>query len=239
MINLTRRATPQPDSSLTNERLKVWDRWVLPILWIVFVALLLYAPLNTQRRYTFGIQAPLAVLAVYWFAEVGVPALRRRFRRRANHVLIIYAAISTFSTLMVLLLQLNVARDTNDRTVYYTDDMYAAWQWVRDNTYAYDTVLASFQSGGQLVAQTGRRTVLGHWIETVDYLNKREEINKFFDPQIPDAWRWQLMSEQGVSYLWYGDEERKLGTWSPTSIKLLNPVYKNSTITIYRVDWVR
>ncbi|MBX3082635.1 MAG: hypothetical protein KF716_13440 [Anaerolineae bacterium] len=222
-----------------NDRLKLWDRWLLPILWIVFVAVLLYAPLNTQRRYTLGIQAPLAALTVFWFVEVGIPALRRRFRRRTNHILIIYGAISTLSTLLVLLLQLHVTADTHDRTVYYTDDMFAAWQWVRDNTYPYDTVLGSFQSGGQLVAQTGRRTVLGHWIETVDYLHKREEVSQFFDPQVPDSWRWKFMSQQGVSYLWYGEEERRLGTWSPSSIRLLNPVYENSSITIYRVDWAR
>src|SRR5262249_46460342 len=109
----------------------------------------------------------------------------------------------------------------------------------RDNSYPYDTVLASFQSGGQLVGQTGRRTVLGHWIETVDYQHKRDEVSQFFAAQTPNSWRWEFMSQQGVSYLWYGDEERKLGTWSPTSIPLLHPVFESPSVTIYRVDWVR
>jgi hypothetical protein len=239
LINRTRRATPQPSTSLLNERLKVWDRWVLPIVWIAFVAVLLYAPLNTQRRYTMGIQLPLTVLTVYWFVEVGIPALRRRFRRRWVFPLIVYGAISTFSTLLVLQMQIFVFAHPTDRVVYLSDDMEAGWQWLRDNTYPYDTVLGSFQSGGQLVAQTGRRTVLGHWIETVDYEHKRAEVTQFFDPQVPDQWRWTFMSQQGISYIWYGDEERKLGAWLPTSIKLLNPVFESPTVTIYRVDWVR
>ena len=39
------------------------DRWWLPLLWVVLVALLLYAPLPTQRRYLLGVQTPLALLA--------------------------------------------------------------------------------------------------------------------------------------------------------------------------------
>jgi uncharacterized membrane protein len=47
------------------------------------------------------------------------------------------------------------------------------------------------------------------------------------------------MSQQGVSYIWYSDEERKLGTWLPASINLLRPVFESPSVTIYRVDWVR
>jgi hypothetical protein len=215
------------------------ERWLLPILWLALVTLLLYAPLATQRRYTLAIQAPLAALMVYWFAQVGVPALRRRLRGRANLVLILYSAVCVIATALMFQTQLLAVADKEDRHIYHSDDQRAAWDWISANTAPTDLFLSSFEAGGQIPAYTGRRVMLGHWIETVDYLRKKAAVAAFFDPATPDNERWVLMSEQGVHYVWYGPDERALGTWSPTAIPLLVPAFEGATITIYRVDWVR
>lgn len=215
------------------------ERWLLPILWLALVCLLLYAPLSTQRRYTLAIQAPLAALAVYWMAQVGVPWLRRRLRGRATLVLMLYGAVCLMATALMVQAQMIAVADKADRLVYHTDDQRAAWDWISANTTPTDLFLSSFEAGGQIPAYTGRRVMLGHWIETVDYPRKRAAVAAFFDPATPDSERWALMSEQGVHYVWYGPDERALGAWSPAAIPLLRPAFESATITIYRVDWVR
>jgi hypothetical protein len=215
-------------------------RWLLPITWLLLVVLLLYAPLNTQRRYTLAIQAPLAALAVYWAAEAGLPALRRRLRGRATLVLILYAALSSTSTLLFVQAQIAQVADHADPTVYTSADMQAAWQWVRDNTSPSDVFLAAFESGGQIAGQTGRRVMLGHWIETIHFLRKREQVRQFFDPATPDEQRAALLRDQHITYVWYGPFEHDLvegapGAWSPANSPAFSPVFEGATITIYRV----
>ncbi len=56
------------------------DRWWMPILWVALVAMLLYAPFPTQRRYLLGVQTPLAVMAAFGWSRGILP----RFKVKAS-----------------------------------------------------------------------------------------------------------------------------------------------------------
>jgi hypothetical protein len=215
------------------------DRWLLPLLWVLLCAVMLYAPLATQRRYTFGLQAPLAALTVMWFTEVGIPTLRRWSRRRWKLALLVYGMVAILSTVILNYSFYLKALDVTDTAIFLSDDVTAALSWIRANTYPTDTMLSGFQTGGQIAARTGRRVVLGHGIETIHYEQVRAEVREFFTADTTDQWRYQFLAEQGIHYIWYGAEERALGIWNPDDLRLLPAVYQNDTVTIYRMDWVR
>ncbi|MBX3066436.1 MAG: hypothetical protein KF726_25880 [Anaerolineae bacterium] len=221
-----------------RRRGEMLDRWLLPMAWLILTAILLYAPLATQRRYSFGVQAPLAALAVMWFTEAGIPYLRRHWRKRWKLSILVYGAVAVLSTLILYYSVLLKVRDTRDPETYISDDVSAALAWVRSNTEVTDSLLSGFRTGGQIAARTGRRVVLGHWIETINYDQVRAEVSRFFQPETEDQWRYQFLSEQGIHYVWYGEEERKLGTWQPSQLRYLVPVFEDETVTIYRMDWV-
>ena len=61
---------------------------------------------------------------------------------------------------------------------------------------------------GQYVpALSGKRAVLAHWAQTVDYYTKRDEVARFFDPDAPDALRTAVLQRYGVGYVLAGEDE--------------------------------
>jgi hypothetical protein len=215
--------------------------WLVPLLWVGVVSVLVYAPLATQRRFTLGVQAPLALLSVYWISETLLPALRRRFRPAARQrLLIVYACATVFSSAINWTLPVMDATSKKaDPDIYLPDTTRQAWQWIRDNTQATDVFIGALESGRAIAAHTGRTVVLGHWIETADYQQKLDAVRAFFAAvDRPNQWRWQVIAEHSVTYIWYGAAERALGAWQPTSVPQFRPVYENADVTIYRIEWV-
>jgi hypothetical protein len=140
---------------------------------------LLYAPLATQRRYLLGIPAPLAALAVHWLATDAMPRLVRWNRRRARGVLAAYGALATHTTLALLVWLVLAAGSPANADLFTPDSDSAAWAWIRQQTPTESVVLAGFKSGGAIAGRTGRRSIVGHWYETIDYPKKREAVGRF------------------------------------------------------------
>jgi hypothetical protein len=214
------------------------DRWLIPGLWIVGVIVLVYAPLATQRRFVLGVQVPMAALAVYWLSAVIVPALKMRIGQRYRSVLLVYGALATLSTIIVIVWLVTATRASANAELYIIDNTVMGWDWIQENTSQDSVILSGFHNGGAIPARTGRRVVLGHWIETADYLAKRDAVGRFFVADTADNWRLVLLQSQGVDYMWYSDEEKALGSWNPAIADYLRPVFESATLTLYQVKQV-
>ncbi len=213
-------------------------RLFIPICWILGVAILVYAPLATQRRFVLGVLVPMVALAVYWLANVALPCLRDRLRKRYRLVLVLYGAVATLSTITLFAWLLISVRNPVNPDLYIPDEDRAAWRWIADHTPVESVVLAAFTDGGNLVARTGRRTVLGHWIETADYSRKKEDVRRFFSAETGDAWRLDFLRAQRATYVWYGAEEQRLGNWSPATASFLRPVFETPHVKIFQVEGI-
>lgn len=211
------------------------SRWLVPILWIVEVALLVYAPLASQRRFVLAVQVPIAALAVYWLANVAVPWLRTRIGQRWRSVMLAYGTLAVLSTIMLMAWLLAATRNPANTDLYIPDGTRAAWNWIAANTPPDSVILSSFASGGNIAGQTGRFVVIGHWIETANFVDKLDAVQRFFSSDTTATWRLPLLQSQRVTYIWYGDNERALGTWSPAEAGYLRPVFESPSVTIYRV----
>lgn len=211
-------------------------RWLVPILWLAGVAILIEWPgLLTQRRYVLGVQAPMAALAVYWFAEAGVPWLKKRLRKRYRLVLTVYGAVATLTTIALIVWLLAATRNPVNRELYIPDAVESAWGWIDEHTPTDAVFLASVGNGANLVGRTGRRAVVGHPIETADFAAKRAALSTFFGTDTDDDWRQAFLSGQHVAYLWYGADEQALGDWSPDEAGYLQKVFEAPGVTIYQV----
>lgn len=215
------------------------DRWWLPILWVSLVAVLLYAPFPTQRRYLLGVQTPLAMMAAYGWARGVLPRLRPR--RRAL-LTIVYVALASMALLGII--GANVAAMANparNKLVFYQPDELLAYTWLqRESTGRNDAVLTTFDatgqgSGGRLVATTGQRVFIGHWFETADFENKAAQVRYFYDTATSDDWRREFLNDTGIVYIWYDEYARAAGDWNPATADYLEAVFASDTVTIYRV----
>jgi len=222
--------------------------WSFLWIWMLAVALLVYAPLNSQRRFIQGVHVPLSILAAIGFMDVALPWLlkTRPFQAILSHPRYTSKKLSQFITAIFLLLMslsslytvtsVVVSNSTlHPDLIFVPQDDKTATIWLRDNGENADVLLGDYQSGNYVAARAGNRVVLGHWAETINYDTKVAEVAHFFDEQTDDLWRQELLEQYDVSYIWHGPREKELGGFDPETAVYLQPLYANDTITIYTV----
>jgi hypothetical protein len=214
------------------------DKWWLPIVWVALVAMLLYAPFPTQRRYLLGVQTPLAMMAAYGWSRAILPHLRRP---RRPLVTIVYLALTSLALIGMVVANISaMASPIKNTQVYSQPDELAAYAWLRANTAPNDLVLTTFDlrgkgSGGRLVGATGQRVFIGHWFETADFEDKVKQVAQFYDPTTSDDWRRAFLKEVNAAYIWYDQDARAVGAWNPTNADYLQAAFTSDTVTIYKV----
>jgi hypothetical protein len=244
--------------------LKNWAKWPLErqtaaaLLWswLAAVAILLYLPLNPQRRFVEGLQLPLAILAAIGFFEVVWPwlaqtrllaslAQRPRYSlsglRRLSAVLLV---------LLVSLLNLYIYAGTavtlgviQNYPLSRPQSELAAMDWLRANAAPDEVVLSSYWSGSYIPYRSQRTVFVGHLFETIDFADKRAQAEQFFagdtavstGPRQSDSRRIQLLEEYRVAYVFYGRSERALGDLNPGQRPYLELAYENGETAVYRV----
>lgn len=212
-------------------------RWLLPLIWVILVALLLYAPLPTQRRFLMAAQVPLALLAA-----AGLEEWRRRWLARRWPITRWRLALTTglsFSMLTHALFVLSAALLANPvqrPTLFLDGDTLAAQAWLRRQA-ADSVVFSSFERGGEIPAFTGRRVYLGHWIETMDYAARRAEVTAFFAAEsMSDEERLILLQTAGADYVWYDRAATGEDAWEPERVAWLRPAFTAGAVAIYEVE---
>jgi hypothetical protein len=215
------------------------DHWWMPIIWVALVAMLLYAPFPTQRRYLLGVQTPLALMAAYGWSRGVLPYFRRARRPLVSIVYFTLAAVALVG--MTAANVLAMSNPTDNAQVYAQPDELAAYLWLRDaNSSGSDVVLTTFDlngkgSGGRVAAWTGSRVFIGHWYETVDFSRKVDEVKRFYNPDTPDNWRRDFLKEIGAVYVWYDEDARAVGEWDPGSADYLEAAFTTDSVVVYRV----
>ena len=216
--------------------LKNDDRWLLPIVWIVVVMLLLYAPFPTQRRYLLGVQTPLALLAGLGWYRVVLVRITESWRPFAN---IPYLSASGLALLMVLAGNIiGLMTPSADSGVFYTPDDIQASEWIQANMPTDSLILTTFASGsgGKVVSLTGRRVFMGHWIETAYFADKQEQLAIFYDTETDDEWRQSFLSNTGIDLIWYDEGARETGDWQPSNAEFLSLVLDSETVQLYALS---
>jgi hypothetical protein len=214
------------------------DRWWLPIIWTALVAMLLYAPFPTQRRYLLGVQTPLAVMAAFGWSRAGLPRFRASYRRLAATIYVVLAALALVSMVFVNLTAL--AAPATHQHLYDQPDELAGYAWLRREAKPNDLALTVFDgeksfSGGRLAAAVGQRVFLGHWIETIDFQGKVSQARRFYDAATDDNWRQEFLKRIGAVYIWYDEDARQWGDWNPAQADYLEMVFQSGELMIWRV----
>jgi hypothetical protein len=218
------------------------DRWWLPLLWVALVAGLLYAPFPTQRRYLLGVQTPLAMIAAYGWARAVLPWLHPRLRLVTTALYVAVAGFAFVGLVAVNSVSLSEPYNAYPPTVFYDGEESAAFDWLLENRASPDELVlttadeSGHGSGGRLVAATGQRVYLGHWIETADYTGKIAQVRRFYDPAAPDSWRQDFLRDTGAVYVWFDGYARAMGDWNPYEADYLAPVFSSVLVTIFRVQ---
>ena len=217
-------------------------------IWVIIAALLLYAPLNAQRRFLQGLQVPLATLATLGLFTVALPRIEqtRLFRVIAGRpgytalglrrLLIVFLLIGMSTANVIVLVRLSAftAVEQTDALFRPRTEIQAV-DWLRDHTARTDLVLGAYWTGSLIPARAGNAVFVGQRYETTRFEEKISLLEKFFDASATDAWREALLSEYHVAYVFVGPRERALGEFDPERAGYLALSYSNAEVRIYRV----
>jgi hypothetical protein len=217
--------------------------------WLIAAALLVYAPINPQRRFVEGLQIPLSILATRGLVLIGLPWLRNTgvFRSIASRrgysaprleglaVMLFIGGMSISNVYLFASVSITAAIQ-RPYSLFRSRAEVDAVAWLSANAKVGEIVLSGHETGNYIGALTPQRVVVGHWAETVNYEDKLKEVTTFFSSATTDETRAETLLRENVSYVWVGDEERSLGTFDPSRTGFLTRVYSNSDTKVYRVD---
>ena len=223
--------------------------WLLPLAWVVIVPLLLYAPFNLQRRMIAGAQVPLALLAARGLLTVarggigarstplryGMQSLQPGHPGRGRLAIVAWVALAALSNLILVGGSL-VEVQARAMPAFRPGGEIAAADWLDQHASLGDIVLTTYRSGNLLPVLAGVRVFIGHGPETLYHDEKLAELQQFYDPATGDDWRQAFLARYGVDYVFWGPDERALGTWSPAAAPYLLPVYDQQSYAIYQVE---
>ncbi len=178
--------------------------------WVVIVPILVYLPINVQRRMSEAVIVPLAILAA-----AGVRALAKRgLPRWAGGALI---AVCCFSSAFLLLGGVLAAKPAYP--LFRPTEEIAALNWLNQHSQPGSVVLSAFGTGNLLPAWTHLRPYIGHGPESIDGELKIARTQAFYGETLSAAERagfFAMPCAQGfacvgaIRYVMFGPLERAL-----------------------------
>lgn len=210
---------------------------VILFAWIFSGFVLLYSPFNIQLRFIEGLNIPIMILGSLGFLRVVLPLIINSFRIKhikAISIFMAFALISPTSFYWLYKINAEVKPDikVDDYIVQYflEKSELEAMHWLRDNTDSEDIVLSSYGIGNYIPRISGNRVFLGHWAQTIDFQNKKALVSKFYSTN-DENFRKNLINSYGIGYVYYGIEERKLGSFNPD---YMQKVFENGKAMIFK-----
>lgn len=171
----------------------------------------------------------LGILSFYTLS-----ALFSRFKKVIIAVLIIFF-LQSIPTFYIAFTQLKneYVISGYPYNVFLPITYYQGIVWIKENTNPQtDIVLSKLLSGNLVPALAGNRVYLGHPVSTINYGQKLETANRFFENSMSTDQAKKFLSENSIAYIFYSYDEYI----SPDLNKypFLLKVYSNPDVNIYK-----
>jgi len=214
------------------------ERRMMILLWIGLGLIWMYAPLPYQRRFAFGVQPALAVLAAVGLVQLQAWMRRHAvsgWRRRGVNYAVIVAALST--SLLVYFAVLASAVTNKPAEVYlWSHPEAAAATWLGAHSSSRDVVLASTEFANPLVGVIDGRVVHGHIVATLHSDEKKAQVARFFSADAGPPERTQILADSAATLVAFGPRERALGAADLSGQADLALIYDQDGVQLFRVQ---
>ncbi len=198
------------------------------LAWVIVTALLLYAPINVQRRLAQGMFFPMAALAA-----LGLEGIGKRWRTLFAPVVFMTFILSVPSNITVVLAGLDGVAQLNPRVVLSQAEA-DAYQWTSDHVPPGSLILAGETAGNRLPAFADVHVVFGHPFETPDATAERDWMESMYSWSGDASAGLDHLRARGVTYVYFSREERHIGT--PSWLDQLPIVFEEGDVSIRKVS---
>jgi hypothetical protein len=205
--------------------------------WFTLQFILIYVPIQLQRRLTAGLHIPLAILTILLFFYLQNKFKYQISKKRINKYLFVFIIFIIFGGSNAF----NIIRVSTEQNIdnwkilyYLKDKKIEAIEWLKNNANDQETILSGYINGGLIPSISGRTVLLGHGHETLDFYGKYHEMRFFFSINHNDK-EIEYLNKYDINYIFYSDLEKKIGKWTPQNKEYLEKVFDNQEIQIYKV----
>jgi len=192
--------------------------------WVFFLPILVYLPLNLQRRLAEGGWIVLVILVVIVCERIS----------HGKKMLAWSATLFSLSTIVILAGGLMTALNPSEPAFIPAREA-EAFEFLADEAVPGDVVLASYQVSNAIPAWAPVRVVSGHGPESIDGNSINTLVEKFFNGKFTVEQQTEFLLDYQVKYVYFGSSEKGSGSWNPESIRSLMLVYSDGEIDIYKV----
>jgi hypothetical protein len=202
------------------------DARLLPLIWVILLPALVYAPVTVQRRLAEGSWVAWLILAA-----IGLSAVERRWRRLLKMGIL---TLSLPASAILVVGGLNTAASPSQPAFLPADTASALAELSRVAPKG-SVLLASLPVANAAPAWADVRVPVGHGPESVDYETERAQVEAFYGGQMDVGAQQAYLAGHRISYVLYGPEEKRLGIWQPSDLPGLRLVISTSESRIYLV----
>jgi len=227
--------------------LLMWQTALLPLIaWVLAWGTLLlvfnYIPQQSPLRFSEMIpHVPLGILTVFLFS---IP--KGIGKKLSAIVLVLLIGTGLFHMYSSLLWQKDFVDHkiratlplvpTGSYVMYPLKDFVSAIRYLAEVTGGKGVILSETTAGNYIPVISGNTVYLGH-DNTVAFEGKKEKVKEFFSGRMTDITAREWLRMTGASYVFYGPQEREDNAGKSLSYPFLSEVYKNSMVTVYRVEY--
>ncbi|MDY7041606.1 MAG: hypothetical protein SVX38_12165, partial [Chloroflexota bacterium] len=223
---------------------KLDDALLFICTWFGVGFLLNYIPTDFQIHMLNSWQVPMMILTIKGIRTYIGPAVSEWFSKRQwawspermSRWLTIALIVLVLPTNVYLWAWRFVELRRHDYPYYLYHDEVGALNWLDENADSSDVVLSSITVGQYVPALSGNTAFLAHWAQTVDFYDKTERVERFFDVTVSDDERIDTLRTFDVAYVFYGPAERALGDYDPGESSLFTEVFSSSHVKLYAVQ---
>lgn len=88
--------------------------------------------------------------------------------------------------------------------------------------------------GNVIAGFSGRTVFIGHPVETSGFTQKMIDVNWFFQENNGDNEKKEFLRKNNVNYIYFSDEEKQMGSFTPGEKDYLKKIFENNETEIYQ-----
>ncbi len=203
--------------------------YLLLASWIVVMPIIVYLPINVQRRLAEGVIVPLGILAVAGLRLL-FPA-RRQWNRARSTVLIL-----TLPTAILLWLGALFSALSPGRPLFHPRDELMVMDMLNTVVPRDSVILSLKETGNYLPARADVKAYVGHGPETINSEEKEDLAERFFAGELDADYRRALLAE--IDYVFFGPLEAEISdparSWAE-GLQILIPFASDDAYLVYEV----
>lgn len=220
------------------EAVKSKKRWLSFLaIWSIIAILLIYFPVQFQRRLINCAYLAISIVAVFGFKNIisFASSWKMRYKVICRFILMTFVAIF-FATNFFFVIYDACVSTFKVYPYYFSMDYKNRLDWLKEHADEKDIVLSSSNNGIFIPAFAGRIVFLGHGHQTGDWTTKKAFVEGyFFKSNKGDEEKQAWLYKESIDYLFFSKQEDDLGDFNPWEKNYLEPVSSGNEATIFKV----